>query len=103
MNMRRHPCFQISWYLLNEHIPFLGGLLRKTLKALLPGWEESNWSGIMERASMALTLAAALLMGVFLMGGFALSWYGKRQLGITRVPLKKQLLRTGEALFSNPR
>ena len=85
-----------------ERIPFLGGLLRKILNALLFGWEEWNWSGITERTSMALTLAAALLMGVFLAGRFALSWYGKRRLGVIRVRLREQLMRAAHALFSIP-
>ena len=85
-----------------ERIPFLGGLLRKTLNAVLPGWEESNWSGIMERASMGLTLAAAAMMGVILASRFALSCYGRRRLGIIRVRLREQLMRAAHALFSSP-
>jgi len=82
-NRRRYPFFQFSWCLLNV-------LLVASVIPLVHGicWEIST-----ER----------YLKGGCRCGRYALSWHGKHRLRITRVSLRKQLLRVGEALFSNPR
>lgn len=83
---------------------FAGALLRKVLDALTPNWEESTaWTRLTERASRAFTVAAVSLFLFLLAGRFSLSRYGTRRLGIKRLRLREQLLRAGQALFSNPR
>lgn len=87
-----------------SRVPVLGRPLRGALDAVLPGWEEAiNWTLVLERESFALTLLVVLLMCFSLAVLSALSWYGERRLGITRVHLREQLIRVGAILFSNPR
>lgn len=96
--------FERTAHIRLSRVPVIGRLLRRALDAVLPGWEEAiNWTLVLERESFALTLLVVLFMCFTLAGRFALSWYGERRLGITRVHLRERLIRTGATLFSDPR
>jgi hypothetical protein len=73
----------------------LAGLaLRGVLKRLLPGWEDSTAiSLLMERQSLAIMVAALVL--VFLLGllRVGLRWYGERRLGVRPVRVRQQIRR----------
>ncbi len=100
----RQYTFERTAHVRLGRVPVVGNLLRKILDAALPGWEEAvNWTLVLERESFAATLLAALLVCFSVAGRFALSWYGERRLGISRVRLRKQLVRAGASLFNSPR
>lgn len=84
-------------------IPVLGGVLRTTLDAVWPAWEEAvNWSLILERPSFALTLAAGVLFLLSLLTRIGLGRYGEKRLRVSRPRLRDQLLRMYQLLFTNP-
>lgn len=85
-------------------VPVIGWLWRGAWDASPSGWEEAiNWTLVLERESFALTLLVVLFICFSLASLFAVSWYGERRLGITRVHLREELIRMGATLFSNPR
>ncbi|MBI3669963.1 MAG: hypothetical protein HY237_09325 [Acidobacteria bacterium] len=96
--------FEVTTHIRLARVPVVGRPLQTLLDKMLPRWQEAfNWSLVLERESLAHTLAAGLLLCFSLAARSTLSWYGARRLGITRVRLREQLVRAGEALFSNPR
>ncbi len=96
--------FERTAHVRSGRVPVVGNLLGKILDATLPGWDETvNWTLVSERESFAATLLAVLLVCFSVAGRLALSWYGERRLGISRVRLREQLTRAGASLFSSPR
>ncbi len=96
--------FETTTYIRLARIPLVGVTLAKVLDSTFPRWQEPfDWSLVLERQSMALTLEAALLLCFSLVARAALGRYGARRLGLGRVRLREQLKRAGEALFNNPR
>lgn len=76
----------------------VGLVLRGVLNRLLPGWEDSTAvSLLMERQSLAIMVAALVL--VFLLGllRVGLRWYGEKRLGIRPVRVRQQIRRAFHA------
>lgn len=85
-------------------VPVIGSLLRRVLDAVFPKWQEAvNWTLVLERESFAVMTLALLLTCFSVAARFALSWYGERRLGITRVRLREQLIRAGATLLNSPK
>ncbi len=96
--------FAQTAYVRLARIPLIGQQLRGALDAVFPSWERAiNWTRVLERSSMALTLVAAFLIFSSVVARFILNWYAVHRLGILRVRLREQILRAGAALFENPR
>jgi len=71
---------------------------------VFPKWQEAvNWTLVLERESFAVMTLALLLTCFSVAARFALSWYGERRLGITRVRLREQLIRAGATLLNSPK
>jgi len=80
-------------------IPGFGPALRGILDRTFPGWEQQfGWTLLLERESLALTVAATLLLFGLVVVRFLLGRYGTRRLGIARTPLREQVRRLGGAV-----
>jgi hypothetical protein len=87
-----------------ERIPLAGNFIRRALNFIWPSWEEAiNWTLLLERESLAVLTISILLFCYALAVRIFLSWYCFRKFGIVRVRLRDQIVRAGEALFSNPK
>ncbi len=96
--------FEATAHVRLARIPLVGGPLQKFQGTAFPGWQEAiNLPLVLERESLALVLVSLVLLSCSVAARFALSRYGARRLGIARVRLREQLVRVGEALFTNPR
>jgi hypothetical protein len=84
-------------------IPYLGGLLNRTLKSILPGWSDSSVVSLLfERNSFALLIVAialVLTLGIF---RAVLSWYGRARMGIDVPHVRTRALRAYRAFFEAP-
>ncbi len=85
-------------------IPWVGKHLRLLLDRVVPGWEEGfDWTLLVERESRAFAFFAAALVLLAAALRAALSWYGRRRLGIHRVRLRDQLRQAGRLLLQQSR
>ncbi len=77
--------------------------MRKTLDALVPGWEEAlDWSLLLERESFFYLVMSVAAMLAFLLLRAVLAWYADSRLRIPRFHLREHALRAGVAFFSTP-
>jgi hypothetical protein len=84
-------------------IPFIGPPLRRALDQVTPGWDSASiWSLLLERESLAFTLASGLLVMLALGMRWVLSLYCERRLGVVRIRLRDRLSGAWTALFRGP-
>jgi hypothetical protein len=86
-----------------EAIPFIGARLRGLLDRVDPGWEEQlNWTLLLERESLALTLTMALSLMLLFVARVLLGRYGFRRLNIAPVTWRERIRRIGRFVLATP-
>jgi len=74
--------------------------MRKTLDRLLPGWEDSPAvSLLLERESLATTVAALFLVFSLALLRVGLRWYGEKRLGVRPARIRHQFRRAFHAFM----
>jgi hypothetical protein len=67
-----------------ERLPYLGTFLREGLDRIFPRWEEAfNWSWVLQRRSITLTILSLFLFCLSLLARLSLNWYDRERSGIT--------------------
>lgn len=83
-------------------IAVIGHYLRKALDLAVPGWEELNWSVVLERRSLALTWIASAFFFFLLFARWMIGRYAEKRLGIPRLHLRERLFSVYRALLEGP-
>ena len=84
-------------------LPMLGPVLRRTLDAVMPGWDESlDWSLLLERRSFACFFLSVWALIFFLLLRIVLAWLADHRLRIPRLRLRTSLTRATATFFSTP-
>lgn len=92
--------FELTSHVRLARLPIIGGLVRRTLDYTLPGWEDSTTvSLLLERESMALMVAAILVVLFLMLLRVSLRWYGEKHLGVHSVRVRTQLRRACHAFM----
>ena len=82
-----------------SRIPWVGKPLRRTFNFVWPSWEESiNWTLLVERESFAVLMSSLFFLFLALAARFFLGWYCGSKLGISRIRLRDQIVRAGQAV-----
>lgn len=75
--------YQITAHVRLARVPYIGGALRRTLRALSPNWSDSPViSLLLERDSLALLTLSLVLFGFFAAARLLLRWYAASLLSI---------------------
>lgn len=80
----------------------LGYYVRSASNRIAPGWEDSvTASLVLERESLAATVAAIFMMMILILVRTSLRWYGTHRLGIRRSRLRARFLRASSAFLDS--
>jgi Transglutaminase-like superfamily len=83
-------------------IPVLGRYMRPILNFVWPSWEESvNWTLLLERESFGFFALSSLLLVMTITMRFAMDWYGKHRLGMTRSRLRDRAFQAADVLLNS--
>lgn len=102
-NYPREYTFEHTAHVRLARLPYVGIGLRKTLDAIVPGWEEAiDWSLLLERDSFLYLVVSVAAMFFFLIVRTVLAWYADSRLRVPRFHLREHALRASIAFFSTP-
>jgi Transglutaminase-like superfamily len=84
-------------------LPMHGFYIRRTLDALLPGWDEHlDWSLLLERRSFLLFFFSTNALILSFLARMILAWFADHRLRIPRFRLRTNLSRATSAFFTSP-
>jgi len=84
--------YELTTHIRLGRLPLIGLPLRRLLDSVRPGWEESPILSLLaERESLAMMLAAIILVIFLLLARASLRWYGEYRLGIHSLRARERI------------